>query len=68
LCIGTLIDPRVIATRHTHVAVETVSPLTIGRSVIDLRQHIDQPANCHVALSADRRMFVELLIDTLSRH
>lgn len=67
LCIGALIDPRLISTRHVHVAVETSGPLTIGRSVVDLRQNVDQPANCHVALSADRTRFVELLIETLSR-
>jgi inosine-uridine nucleoside N-ribohydrolase len=67
LCIGALIDPQVISTRHVHVAVETSGPLTLGRSVADLRQTAEQPANCHLALSADRTRFVELLIETLSR-
>jgi inosine-uridine nucleoside N-ribohydrolase len=67
LCIGSLIDPEVISTRHVHVAVETTGALTVGRSVVDLRQSADRPANCRVALSADRTRFVELLIETLSR-
>jgi inosine-uridine nucleoside N-ribohydrolase len=67
LCIGALIDPQVISTHHVHVAVETAGPLTLGRSVVDLRQQPDHAANCHVALSADRARFVELLLTTLSR-
>jgi inosine-uridine nucleoside N-ribohydrolase len=67
LCIGALIDPGVISTRHVHVDVETTGPLTVGRSVVDLRQTSDQSPNCHVALSAARTRFVELLIDTLTR-
>jgi len=67
LCIGSLIDPEVIHTRHIPVAVETLGPLTVGRSVMDLRHSPERPANCHVALRADRERFVELLIQTLSR-
>ena len=67
LCIGALIDSQVVQTRHVHVAVETGGPLTVGRSVVDLRQKPDHAPNCHVALSADRERFVELLVTTLSR-
>ncbi len=67
LCIGSLIDPQVITTRRVHAAVETSGSLTVGRSVLDLRQNTDHPVNCRVALGADRGRFVALLIDTLSR-
>jgi inosine-uridine nucleoside N-ribohydrolase len=68
LCIGSLIDPQVISTQRVHVGVETSGLQTLGRSVLDLRQSADHPPNCNVALSADRRKFVELLVATLSQH
>jgi inosine-uridine nucleoside N-ribohydrolase len=67
LCVGALLDPQILSTQQVHVSVETVGALTLGRSVMDLRQSADFPANCNVAFSADRRKFVELLIATLSQ-
>ena len=67
LCIGSLIDPQVITTQRVHVGVETAGPLTLGRSVMDLRPSADQAPNCTVAFAADRRKFVELLVVTLSQ-
>lgn len=67
LCIGLLIDPQVVSTRRVHASVDATAGLSFGRSVLDLRQVMDHPANCNWAFAADRTRFVELLIATLSR-
>ena len=66
LCIASLIDPRVLTTQPVHVGVETSGELTFGRSVLDLRKSAPPP-NCKVALAADRNVFVDLLVTTLSQ-
>ncbi|WP_137936586.1 nucleoside hydrolase [Chitinivorax sp. B] len=66
LCIGALLDPELIITRQVHVDVETAGSLTVGRSVMDVHQRGDRPANARVAFSADRQRFVELMVATLS--
>ncbi|MBY6062214.1 nucleoside hydrolase [Microbacterium esteraromaticum] len=66
LCIAYLIDPRVVPLTHLHVAVETSGPLTVGRTVMDIRGRGRQEPNTHVALSADRQLFFEIMRDTLA--
>ncbi len=67
LCIGALIDPKVITTTAVHVDVETAGTLTVGRSVMDVHGKGGRPANCAVAFGADRARFVDLLLTTLSQ-
>lgn len=66
LAVGSLIEPALITTRRLHVAVETMGPLTVGRTVIDTHQRGDQPANCDVAFDADAAGFVRLLLETFA--
>jgi inosine-uridine nucleoside N-ribohydrolase len=61
LCVAYLADPKVAATRLLHVAIETSGELTLGRTVIDVSSRSGKQPNCHVALSADRERFVEML-------
>ena len=64
VCPAYLVRPDVITTRHLPVAVDTTSPLTVGRTVIDLRPYADAVPNAHVALEADGALLTELLMST----
>lgn len=67
LCVGSLVDPDLIATRRLHVAVETAGALTVGRTVIDTHRRGTGAPNCDVAFDADAERFAELLIATFAR-
>jgi inosine-uridine nucleoside N-ribohydrolase len=67
LCVGFLVEPALVTTRHLHVAVETQGALTVGRTVIDTHHRGTGTPNCHVAFDADAERFAELLIETLGR-
>jgi inosine-uridine nucleoside N-ribohydrolase len=64
LCVGFLIDPSLLTTRHLHVAVETQGALTVGRTVIDTHHRGGRTPNCDVAFDADGDRFAALLIRT----
>jgi inosine-uridine nucleoside N-ribohydrolase len=66
VCPAYLVRPEVITTRHLHVAVETASPLTVGRTVMDLRPETTAVPNAHVALGADGGVLAELLMSTFA--
>lgn len=66
LCIGYLIDPDVIRVQHHDVTVETMSPLTWGRTIIDAREYGPAPGHIGVAVDADAARFVALLNATLA--
>jgi inosine-uridine nucleoside N-ribohydrolase len=67
ICPASLVQPEVITTRHLHVDVETGSPLTVGRTVMDLRPDTKAAPNAHVALGADRDLLIELLMSAFAR-
>ena len=62
VCIAALTDEKVIDTRHLNVVVETQGEFTVGRTVVDHERRTNRPANCHVALHADRERFFEILL------
>jgi inosine-uridine nucleoside N-ribohydrolase len=66
LAVAALVDPAVITTRHLHVDVETRGDLTLGETVIDTDARSGRDPNVHVALDADGRRFVRLLIETFA--
>jgi inosine-uridine nucleoside N-ribohydrolase len=57
----------VITTRHLHVDVETQGELTVGETVVDTNFRSRREPNVHVALDADERRFVALLLETFAR-
>ena len=65
LTVAYLVAPAVLRLRHLHVAVETTGTLTYGRTVIDVHGVTGRPPNAHVALTADRARFVDVLRRTL---
>ena len=66
LCVGALVDSSLITTEEYYVSVETGSAQSVGRSIIDVHKRSGLEPNCHVAIDADRRRFVELLLNTLA--
>lgn len=67
LCTAYLVRPGIIRTRHLPVAVDTVSPLTIGRTVVDTRPDTQQKPNAHVAFETSAAALTELLLTTFAR-
>ncbi|RKT88540.1 purine nucleosidase/ribosylpyrimidine nucleosidase [Saccharopolyspora antimicrobica] len=67
VCTAYLVAPEVISTQHLPVAVETASPLTVGRTVIDTRPGTELVPNAHIALDANADLLNELLLSTFAR-
>jgi inosine-uridine nucleoside N-ribohydrolase len=67
LAVAAIVDPSVITTHHLHVDVETAGELTVGETVIDTNFRSRREPNVHVALDADERRFVSLLLETFTR-
>jgi inosine-uridine nucleoside N-ribohydrolase len=59
--------PELVQTEHRHVAIESDSELTRGRTVVDLWRRTGNEPNAHVGIGIDGRAFVELLLDRLPR-
>ena len=67
LAVASLVDPSVISTHHLHVDVETKGELTVGETVVDTNFRSRREPNIDVALDADERKFVAMLLETFAR-
>ena len=67
VCVAYLVNPAVISTEFRNVRVETQGKLTIGRTVVDTNFRGEGEPNCHFAFGADRRIFVDMLLETFAR-
>jgi inosine-uridine nucleoside N-ribohydrolase len=67
LAVASLVDTSVITTHHLHVDVETKGELTVGETVIDTNFRSGRQPNVDVALDADERRFVAMLLETFER-
>jgi purine nucleosidase len=65
--IAWLLKPDLFRGRRAHVAVETDSALTLGRTVVDWWGVTDNPPNAMVIDRVDANGFYELLFDRLAR-
>lgn len=65
LAVASLVDPGVVRPRHLHVAVDTSGGPDHGRTAIDVHGASGHTPNAHVALSADRDRFLDVLLSTL---
>jgi purine nucleosidase len=62
------LDPTVATrTRRCFVAIEAVSPLCRGQSVVDLLHLMGREPNAEVILEASRERFLRMLYDAVSR-
>jgi inosine-uridine nucleoside N-ribohydrolase len=66
VCAAYLVRPDLITTRRLHVTVETTSPLTVGRTVMDTRLNSPLEPNADVAFGADAGLLAELLLDVFT--
>ena len=67
LAVASIIDRSVITTHHLHVDVETQGELTVGETVVDTNFRSGSEPNVDIALDADERKFVSMLLATFAR-
>ena len=65
--IAYLLRPELFQGRDCHVAIETISELTMGRTVVDWRGRVGETANATVIDTIDADGFFELLTERLGR-
>jgi len=63
LAVAEVVRPGLLTTVHRNVVVECGSELTLGRTVVDLRERTGRPPNCHVAVDVDVDGFTSLLLE-----
>ena len=63
LCVAALVEPDIVTTKRCHVAVETMGPLTVGRTVVDTHQRSRMQPNADVALDANADRFVAMMME-----
>lgn len=64
--IAYLLQPSLYQGAPGHVSVETISPLTMGQTVVDFWGTTHREANAHVIQTADAEGFYQLLIERLA--
>jgi len=66
MAVAHVIDPTLVTTRHTNVAVETRSEHCDGRTVVDLRGVTGREPNADVGVDVDAERFLELLVSRIA--
>ena len=66
VAVAHVIRPGLVETRRRNVEVELESELCRGRTVVDLWQRTDRPANVHVGVDLDAEAFFELLVERIA--
>ena len=67
LAVAAVVDRSVITTHRLHVDVETSGELTVGETVVDTNFRSRREPNVDIALDADERKFVAMLLETFAR-
>jgi len=65
--IAYLLQPDLFTSRRAYVAIETMSELTMGRTVVDQWHVTNQPANATVIESIEAEGFYQLLTQAIDR-
>lgn len=63
--VAAVIDPSIVASRYVNVAIDTVSELSLGRTVCDVYGKTGRPPNADVGLDLDVDRFWDLMVDAL---
>ena len=66
LALAAAFSPDLLVTQACHVAVETSSDLTRGRTVVDLYRRTGNPPNARVATGVDADGFLDLLEERIA--
>jgi purine nucleosidase len=67
VAVAYVIRPGLVETRHRNVEIELTSDLCRGRTVVDLWNRTDRPANAHVGVTLDTQAFFDLLVERIAR-
>jgi inosine-uridine nucleoside N-ribohydrolase len=67
VAVAHVVRPGLVETRTRNVEIETVSELCRGRTVVDLWNRTDRPANADVGVGLDAEGFFELLLERIAR-
>jgi inosine-uridine nucleoside N-ribohydrolase len=67
VAVAQVLRSELVETRFRNVEVELESELCRGRTVVDLWNRTDRPANAHVAVALDEAGFFDLLVERISR-
>jgi inosine-uridine nucleoside N-ribohydrolase len=66
VAVAQVIRPSLVETRLRNVEVEVESDLCRGRTVVDLWERTDRPANVHVGVDLDSDAFFDLLVERIA--
>jgi inosine-uridine nucleoside N-ribohydrolase len=67
VAVAHVLRPELVETKLRNVEVELESDLCRGRTVVDLWQRTDRPANAHVGVDLDSDAFFDLLVERIGR-
>jgi inosine-uridine nucleoside N-ribohydrolase len=67
VAVAHVVRPGLVETKLRNVEIELESELCRGRTVVDLWQRPDRPANAHVGVDLDSDAFFDLLVDRIAR-
>jgi inosine-uridine nucleoside N-ribohydrolase len=67
VAVAHLIRPGLVTTVERNVEIEIDSELCRGRTVVDLWQRTERPANAHVGVDLDTEEFFDLLVERVAR-
>lgn len=67
LCVGVLIDDKLIEWEHTYVDISCHDELTRGETVADLWNVTGHAPNCHISKKVDRERFVEMIVSHMGK-
>lgn len=65
--IAYLLKPDLFKGQDAYIEVETISPLTLGRTVVDINRATNCPPNAHIIRTANADGIYKLLIECLKR-
>ena len=67
VAVAHVVRPGLVETKLRNVEIELESELCRGRTVVDLWERTDRPANAHVGVNLDSDAFFDLLVDRIAR-
>ena len=67
LAVAAIFRPQIVRTEHLNVEIETVSSLSRGQTVVDLRRVTDRTPNADVALDLNSTEFRDLIMDAIKQ-
>ena len=66
--VAAIIDPSIVPTRHMNVTIDTLSELSLGRTVCDVYGTTGRPPNVAVGMDLDVDRFWDLMVDALGSY